>query len=141
MRQTPWNGVFRDHPVQPLAATDPLHRMVSAAPAAGKPSEPRPGTRIGYACCWEKVPERTWSGSAWHLREGLRTISDTVDIGVEFSALTRQALRAVHTRYRGGRLTTAWFYSPLTDTFIDKALRRGLTEKSRDRSVDVVLQT
>jgi glycosyltransferase involved in cell wall biosynthesis len=96
--------------------------------------------RIGFACLWEEVPERTWSGTAWNLRAGLRKVSDTVDIGVEFPALPRQALKAIHARYRGGRLTTPWCYSRVTDAFIDRALRRGLAQKSRDRDVAAVLQ-
>jgi glycosyltransferase involved in cell wall biosynthesis len=97
------------------------------------------GPRIGYACFWEEAPERTWSGSAWNLREGLRKVSDTVDIGVEFPVLTRKALRVGHARYMDGRLTTTWCYSRVTDAFIDKALRRGLKEKSSEHAVDAVL--
>jgi glycosyltransferase involved in cell wall biosynthesis len=140
MRHTPWDGVFRDHPVRPAEPKDPLSGMVCPAPAAeSRPGGPQ-GPRIGYACFWDKVPESTWSGSAWNLRAGLRKVSDTVDIGVELSTLTRQGLRALHARYADGRLTTSWYYSRLTDAFTDKALRRGLAEKSRDRDVDAVLQ-
>jgi hypothetical protein len=74
------------------------------------------------------------------LRDGLRKVADTVDIGVELSAPARQALRAAHARYTGGQLTTTWYYSRLTDAFIDKALQHGLAKKSRDRDVDAVLQ-
>ena len=145
MRRARWDGVFRDHPVRPTAPKDPLSGLVSPAPVAAAPAaESRPaappGPRIGYACFWDKVPQSTWSGSAWNLRDGLRKVSDTVDIGVELSTLTRQGLRALHARYAGGRLTTTWYYSRLTDAFTDKALRRGLAEKSRDRDVDAVLQ-
>jgi glycosyltransferase involved in cell wall biosynthesis len=136
MGRIPWDGVFVDHPVRPAGARDPL----SAEPGPAGP-EGRPGPRIGYAALWEKVPERTWSGSAWNLRDGLRKVTDTVDIGVEFPAVTRTALKAVHARYSGGRLTSPWFYSGLTDAFIDRSLGRGLREQSRDRAVDAVLLT
>ncbi len=53
-------------------------------------------------------------------------MADTVDIGVEFPTLTRAALKGLHTRYRGGRLTTSWCYSGLTDAYVARALRRGI---------------
>jgi glycosyltransferase involved in cell wall biosynthesis len=133
-RHIPWNGVFLDHPVPAVAAKDPLS---GAAAPAGRSALTRP--RIGYAAFWEAVPERTWSGSAWNLREGLREVTETVDIGVEFPALTRTVLKAINVRYRGGRLTTPWYYSPLTDALVGRSLRRGLREKSADRDIDAVL--
>jgi glycosyltransferase involved in cell wall biosynthesis len=139
MSRTSWDGVFIDHPVGPVAAKDPLSGGAAAAPATGAGSPVPGGPRIGYASVWEKVPERTWSGSAWNLREGLRKVSDTVDIGVEFPATTRKALRLANARYRNGQLTTTWSYSQLTDRYVDRALRRGLAEKSRDGDVDAVL--
>lgn len=140
MNRTPWDGVFLDHPVGPIAARDPLSAEAApaSAPGSGAPAPARP--RIGYACAWEEIPERTWSGSAWNLREGLRQVSDTVDIGVEFPPMTRKALRIANARYRNGQLTTTWCYSQLTDRYVDRALRRGLKEKSRDGGVDAVLQ-
>jgi len=137
-----WDGIFLEHPVRPVPVGDPLSGL---APAMSQSDDETPGfagPRIGYASFWEKVPERTWSGSAWNLREGLRRVSDAVDIGVEFPAVVRNALKLAHARYsRGrGRLTTPWCYSGITDAFIDRALRRGLREKSRDRDIDAVLQ-
>ncbi len=134
MSRIPWDGVFADHPVRPAAATDPL----PAAPAS-RAALPAGVPRIGYAALWEKARERTWSGSAWNLREGLRQASDTVDIGVEFPAVTSTALKALHARYSAGRLTSPWFYSAVTDSFIDRSLRRGLREQSRGGAVDAVL--
>jgi glycosyltransferase involved in cell wall biosynthesis len=134
-----WDGVFLDHPVGPVVkdplsdVTAPGGRPVTVSPVLG-------GPRIGYASVWEEVPERTWSGSAWNLREGLRKVSDTVDVGVEFQAMTRSALRAASAKFRNGRLTTTWCYSQSTDAYVSWALRRGLKEKSRDCAVDAVLQ-
>jgi glycosyltransferase involved in cell wall biosynthesis len=94
--------------------------------------------RIGFACLWEPVPERTWSNSAWNLRAALRGVADTTDIGVQIPRLSRTALQAIHTRYRGGRLTTTWNYSRLTDAYITRALRRGLADAG-PRGYDAVL--
>jgi len=140
MSRTSWDGVFVDHPIPPVAAKDPLAHVAASAVVPGAASPASAGPRIGYAAAWEEVPERTWSGSAWNLREGLRKVSDTVDIGVEFPAMTRKALRLANARYRAGRVTTAWWYSPLTDAYVGRALRRGLRQKSRDGAVDAFLQ-
>ena len=140
MRRIPWDGIFVEHPVRPVPVGDPLSNLAASMPQLDNESPTAVVPRIGYASFWEKVPQRTWSGSAWNLREGLRRVSDTIDIGVEFSAATRNMLKLAHARYRDGRLTTPWCYSGVTDTFIDRALRHGLREKSRNRDVDAVLQ-
>jgi Ser/Thr protein kinase RdoA (MazF antagonist) len=62
--------------------------------------EARP--RLGFACQWEEIPERTWSYTPWNLRAALRSVTDTTDIGVQIPRLPRTALKAIHTRYHGG---------------------------------------
>ena len=132
-------GLFTEHPIPPIEGFDPLasfdpDRLQSDGMRAGGM---RP--RIGYGCLWEPVRDRTWSGSAWHLREAMLPLCDTVDIGVQLPSLTRTALKAIHTRYRGGRFTTSWCYSRLTDAYMLRAFRRGISENSKQRRIDAVL--
>jgi glycosyltransferase involved in cell wall biosynthesis len=82
--------------------------------------------RIGYACLWDEIPERTWSYSAWNLRAGMRLAGDVVDVGVQIPSMPRTILKAIHTRPRGGRLTTNWAYSRLTDAYSARVLHREL---------------
>jgi glycosyltransferase involved in cell wall biosynthesis len=140
MSRFSWDGVFLDHPVGPVRVEDPLSRAAVAAPGPDSECVASAGPRIGFASFWEKVPERTWSGSAWNLLQELQKVSDTVDIGVEFPATTRTALRLVNARHRHGRLTTTWCHSRVTDAFVDRALRHGLRKQSQDRAVDAALQ-
>jgi glycosyltransferase involved in cell wall biosynthesis len=130
-----WSGLFVEHPVAPAEGVDPLASGWPVQPVAA--SEHR--LRIGYAAFWEQEPKRTWSGSTWHLREALRGMADTVDIGVEFPALTRNVLKGLHTRYRGGRLTTSWCYSRLTDAYVERALRRGIRNGFGDEQYDAAI--
>ena len=132
-------GLFIQHPIAPIEGSDPL---ASFDPDRWQPGGMVAGSvrpRIGYGCLWEPVPERTESGSAWHLREAMLHMSETVDIGVQLSGLARTTLKAIHTRYRGGRLTTSWCYSQLTDAYVLGALRRGISSNSGDRRIDAVL--
>ena len=99
--------VYRDHPVRPVARQDPLHRPKGVNRAPG----PKNGMstdwarpRIGFACKWEQIPKQ--SVSPWNLREALRSVTDTIDIGVQVPRLSQTVLKAVHTRYHG-RLTRA----------------------------------
>jgi glycosyltransferase involved in cell wall biosynthesis len=94
---------------------------------------------IGFACLWEPVPERTWSGSAWNLRAALRRLADTPDVGVRIPRPSRIAFKALHTRYHAGQLTTTWNYSRLTDAYTTRALRRELTRGPTGRPCDAVL--
>jgi glycosyltransferase involved in cell wall biosynthesis len=95
--------------------------------------------RLGYAAFWEPVPQGTLSGVAWNLREGIRNVADTVDIGVEIPFPTRMAFKAAFTRYRGGRFTTSWCYSSLYDAYVRNSLRRARKSATAERDLDAVL--
>ena len=130
-------GLFTGHPIHLVDPEDPLARHDEALARGTTTGSARP--RIGYACLWEQVPERTWSYSAWNLRAALRAIADTTDIGVQIPRLSRLTLKAIHTRYRSGRLTTSWSYSRLTDAYNVRALRRELTRNPAAHNCDAVL--
>lgn len=134
------SDLFVDHPIRPVHQ-DPLVRFNEIRAAGGSgpdmtSASARP--RIGYACLWAPIPERTWSYSAWNLREGLRLVTDTTDIGVEIPPLSLTALKAIHTRYRG-RLTTTWSFSRLTEAYNAHALRRELSGNPEARRCDAVV--
>jgi glycosyltransferase involved in cell wall biosynthesis len=134
-----WPGIFTEHPIRPIEARDPLASFDPACLQSGCEADGPARLRIGYGCFWESVPQRTWSGSAWNLREELRKTADTIDIGVEFPSLTRIALKAIHTRYRGGRFTTSWTTSRLTDRYVTAVLRRGIGKHFGGARCDAVL--
>ena len=134
-----WPGLFTEHPIRPVEGRDPLASFDPDQPKSGGGAADMMRPCIGYACCWEPIPERTWSGSASNLREELRQTADVVDIGVQFPRFSRTALKAVHTRYRGGRLTTTWSYSRLTDAYVIRSLQRGLSKNFGSRRCDAVL--
>ena len=132
--------LFVDHPIRPVHQ-DPLARFKEVRAPFGSERDTTTGSarpRIGYACLWAPIPERTWSYSAWNLREGLRLVTDTTDIGVQIPRLSLTALKAIHTRYRG-RLTTTWSHSRLTEAYNAHALRRELSRNPEARRCDAVL--
>jgi glycosyltransferase involved in cell wall biosynthesis len=134
-----WPGLFTDHPIRPVEARDPLGpRSPNHSPRPIVTTGPR-RLRVGFACLWEPDPERTWSGSATNLRAALRRVADTVDAGVQIPRLSRTALKAIHTRYRGGRLTTTWCCSRLTDAYNVRAVHRDLSKNLGGRHCDAVL--
>ncbi len=133
----PWHGAVRDYPTQdPLASLEEFRarRARMQDTASGWPQP-----RIGFACLWEEVAERSWSYSAWNLRAALRLATDTTDIGVQIPHLTRTILQVIHARRRAGRLTSTWMYSRLTDAYIARALRRELSRNPAARRCDAVL--
>ena len=127
-------GIFQTHPVRPPAPQDPLLRSGAKNGIGGAQARPR----IGFACQWEEIPEKTWSYTPWNLREALRSVTDITDVGVQIPRLTRAALKAIHTRYHG-ELTTTWSFSPLTEAYIERALRRELARNPAARRCDAVL--
>lgn len=130
-------GLFHEHPVRPIDTQDPLTRQGGIRVREMTAGSARP--RIGYACLWEPIPETTWSGSAWNMRAALQAVADVTDVGVRIPHLSRLALKAIHTKYRSGRLTTSWSYSRLTDAYNMRALRREFSTNPAARNCDVVL--
>lgn len=136
----PWMGLFQDHPIRPLGVQDPLELLpLSVRDVMGGHTTRSHRPRIAFACQWEEPPERTWSGSATRLRSALDLITDTSDIGVSIPATSRAILKAIHIRHRGGRLTTTWSYSRLTDAYDARALRGELIRKVHTHSPDAIL--
>jgi glycosyltransferase involved in cell wall biosynthesis len=68
----------------------------------------------------------------------MRSVTDTTDIGVQIPRLSLLTLKALHTRYRG-RPTTTYSYSRVTEAYIARALRRGLSRTPEGRGRDAVL--
>src|ERR1700744_4157615 len=134
-------GVPGGEPTRLLGPHDPLTSPEQSRANRARPNEAAstpPQPRIGYACMWEKDPERTWSYSAWNLLAALRLAADTTDIGVHFPPLPRRILRVLYGRLRNGRITTTWEFSRLTDAYIEHTLRRALSQPAA-RRCDAVL--
>lgn len=135
-----WQGLYLEHPIRPLEARDPLESFDLADwQAKANAASDSERLRLGYAAYWEPVPQTTLSGVAWNLRDGIRNIADMVDIGVETPFLTRMALKATFTRYRGGRFTTSWCYSPIYDAYVNNSLRRARKSAAAEGGLDAVL--
>jgi glycosyltransferase involved in cell wall biosynthesis len=131
-------GRYFEHPIGPVTGHDPLEPTGPSA-AAGAVAAEAGRLHLGYAAMWEPQPQRTLSGAAWSLREQLRRVADTEDIGVEFSPLSRKALKLAHVRRRSGQFTSPWTDSPVTDAYVASALRRATRTASKSRSLDAVL--
>jgi glycosyltransferase involved in cell wall biosynthesis len=136
-------GPFRGQPIRLVDPQDPLVLLKEFRATRSRIEEMNTGSpppRIGFACLWDRIPEYTWSHSAWNLRAALRLATDTTDIGVQIPRLSRIVLQALHTRRRAGRLITTWkYYSRLTDYYIEHALRRELSRNPAARRRDAVL--
>jgi glycosyltransferase involved in cell wall biosynthesis len=92
--------------------------------------------RIGFACLWDTDRASTWSYTPANLRAGMRHHTDVLDVGVEVPTLTRTALRAMHPRWRAGRLATSWQHSRVTDAYC----RRDLERRAGTAHCDAVLE-
>jgi glycosyltransferase involved in cell wall biosynthesis len=94
--------------------------------------------RIGFACLWDGArPETTWSYTPWRLREAMRHHAAIVDVGVSLRGLGEVALKAAHTRWRRGRLTTTWRQSPLTDAWCQRVVGRTAAVGACDAVLEI----
>jgi glycosyltransferase involved in cell wall biosynthesis len=128
--------IYQEHPIAPVPC-DPLEHSDSIT--HGDLSASSRSLVIGFACQWEDPPERTWSGSAWNLRAALSLVSTSVDIGIQMPRPMRVLLRAGHIRFRGGRLTSPWTCSRVTDVYNASALRKRMSQASKSQGCDAVL--
>jgi glycosyltransferase involved in cell wall biosynthesis len=131
-----WQGLYVDHPIPPVTGFDPL---AHAAPAPSGEGAADRQLRLGFATHWDPVPQRTLSGSAWNLREALRRIADTADIGIDDQAAIRMALKLMHAHYRDGQFGSSWTNSRLTDAYLARTLRRGARLASAAGPLDAIL--
>jgi glycosyltransferase involved in cell wall biosynthesis len=136
--RTSRSEIFIDHPIRPPAIQDPLAvaaEHLSAEGFIGIGGE----HKIGFAALWDKVPERTWSGSAWNLLQGLRQAARTTDVGIHMSRISLSTFKALHTRYRYGQLRARWTCSRLSDAYFARTLRRAVDNNSRNGGYDAVV--
>jgi glycosyltransferase involved in cell wall biosynthesis len=94
---------------------------------------------LAFGCLWDEIPETTWSSTPWSLRAALREEADLVDVGVEVAPSVRFALKTLHARRYAGRLTSTWEYSRLTDTYVERSMRRQLASLVPSRPCDAAL--
>jgi glycosyltransferase involved in cell wall biosynthesis len=133
-------SLFKEqHPVAPVEGVDPLASRRDALPGSASAPSVKGNLRLGFACIWEPVAQHTWSGSASGLLEQLSLRTDTTDLGVHFPSLPRTALKALHTHYRCGRLTTSWSYSRVTHAYVAHSLEQSLRRHRTDGGLDAVL--
>jgi glycosyltransferase involved in cell wall biosynthesis len=100
--------------------------------------EPSSVPRIGFACVWDQPnPQATWSFTPWNLRAAMRSVTDVPDVGVSIPRQAQMALKALHTRRRGGRMVTTWRQSSLTDAYIERAVNGAVAKADCDAVFEI----
>lgn len=84
---------------------------------------------LGFACLWDREPERTWSSTPWALRDALSHRVPLVDLGADPGALTRSLLRSSAARRTDLGWKTLWRSSGLTDRVVERMLRREVARQ------------
>jgi glycosyltransferase involved in cell wall biosynthesis len=92
--------------------------------------------RVGFACLWDKVPERNWSGTSWKLRGALERWADVTDLGVRYSAV-QTLLKYTHLARHGRSRITTYQWSPLWDRIVQKKLRSSLRKAQVDAVIEI----
>ena len=92
-------------------------RGPAASAVAGRPP-------LGFACLWDREPERTWSSTPWALREALSRRLPLVDLGADPGPIVRSLLRSSAARRTALGWKTLWRSSALTDRVVERTLRR-----------------
>lgn len=93
-------------------------------PSPAVPAAPGGRPALGFACLWDREPERTWSSTPWELRDALSRRVPLVDLGADPGSFTRSVLRTTAARRTELGWKTLWRSSPLTDRVVERMLRR-----------------
>lgn len=91
-----------------------------------RPVPVAPSTRpvVGFACLWDRDPERTWSSTPWALRDALSQRVPLVDLGADPGLAMRVLLRTSAARRTQIGWKTLWRSAWLTDRVVERTLRR-----------------
>lgn len=92
--------------------------------------------KIGFACLWERVPQRSWSGIPWALRQALRSSAEVVDLGIEHSAV-QDLFKCAHARRWRGEWITTYRWSESWDSVVEKRLQSSLHRTSVDAAIEM----
>lgn len=92
--------------------------------------------KIGFACLWGKIPEQSWSGTPWGLRNALRQQAEVVDLGIEYSTV-RHLRRYLRLRRRHGRWKPTYQWSSGRDRMIHRKLQASLARSPVDAVVEI----
>ncbi len=92
--------------------------------------------RVGFVCNWDRQPERTWSGTPWHLRSHLREQLDVVDLGLTVPTVPRAVLKLASARHLDGRWVTPWKH----DRPFERAAEVLIARRAARSRVDAVFQ-
>lgn len=93
---------------------------------------------LGFACLWDREPERTWSSTPWALRDALSHRLPLVDLGAEPGVVTRSLLRSTSARRTELGWKTLWRSSGLTDRVVERMLRREVARQRPSVALQVL---
>lgn len=93
--------------------------------------------RLGFLCNWDPEPQRTWSGSAWHLYRALADVSDTVDVGVRLPVPVRRALQVMGLRRRASEWVSRWEYTQGWETYLARTGARRVRHSGCDAVIEI----
>jgi glycosyltransferase involved in cell wall biosynthesis len=92
--------------------------------------------RLGFVHHWSRPYETSWSGTPWQLRRTLAERTTVIDLGMELSDPTRQALRAVGLRRTPTGWRSMWRQHELTQRIVEHRIKSNV----RAETPDVILE-
>jgi glycosyltransferase involved in cell wall biosynthesis len=92
---------------------------------------------LGFACNWDPVPQRTWSGTAWHLWQALGGVMDCPDVGVHLPVTTRRALQLATRRRRNGAWVSTWEHSRIWQGVLQQRVRQRASAFGCDAVLEI----
>ena len=92
--------------------------------------------RLGFACAWDAERERTWSGTAWAVRQALAARAELIDLAFPGRSWARPAVKLASLRRRGGQWVSPWAWSAAWSRWTELSLSR----RAGRSDVDAVLE-
>lgn len=96
--------------------------------------------KLLYVCSWNKVKEKTWSGTTYSLYEALNKKKEVQDLNVNINKIDKILLvlsSIFKITLKNGKLSVPYRFSPLREKLYKSKLNRLLKNSKKD---DIVLQ-
>lgn len=92
---------------------------------------------LGYACHWDRIPQRTWSGTTWSLFTALQRLTPCEDVGLHLPLATTRALQLASRRRRDGRWVSTWDAWRFSEHLIEARIRKNVARSHCDTVLQI----
>jgi glycosyltransferase involved in cell wall biosynthesis len=87
---------------------------------------------IRFVCEWDKVKEKTWSGTNYSLYKAMKQKKDVIDAGFHINEIENKILKILNIKIKKGKINTRSIYNENKLKIYEKNLNKIQVDKNND---------